>query len=83
MVDPLISPSPETKQQRKHAFDNEYEVSGLGNRIQYMTLKVLTISSSRLPLLFFPIVFARPFVGEGGFDLTGVPMGDGVVGEVC
>lgn len=43
----------------------------------------LTISSRRLPLLFFPLVFARPFFGEGGIDLTGVLMGDGVVGEVC
>jgi len=48
-----------------------------------MTLKVLTISSSRLPLLFFPLDLARLFVGEGGFDLTGVLMGDGVVGGVC
>lgn len=43
----------------------------------------LTITSSRLPLLFFPLVFTRPFDGEGGVDLTGVLMGDGVLGEVC
>lgn len=46
-------------------------------------LKILTITSSRLPLLFFPLVFTRPFDGEGGVDLTGVLMGDGVLGEVC
>lgn len=44
----------------------------------------LTISSSRLPLLFLPLVLAKPFVGvvEGSVDLAGVLMGDGLVGVV-
>lgn len=42
----------------------------------------LTISSSRLPLLFLLLVLAKPFVGEGSVDLTGVLMGDELVGMV-
>lgn len=41
----------------------------------------LTISSSRLPVFFFPLNFARHFVGVTDKDLMGVLTGDGVEGD--
>lgn len=39
------------------------------------------MSSSRLPVLFFPLNFARHLVGVADEDLMGVLTGDGVEGE--